>query len=238
MLQKIGVEKAKEAPRQEVKERVKQLLEAGDQELRSLAAERLGALGAFEAIPALRRAYFDDATSRVRRSAALALAMLGDVGMTETFARALLTGSDDAAKTAAAALGILGDLRGLAALLESYVRGVRAQLIAEALNGFGTTAVEPILDLVTARPALAKRQALQGVLSLVPATRLEPMITRRIEQARPADGFAEQAKALLWIVELHKTVRMSIARQLLDSTADDTRKGVKTLRRIAEQVVS
>lgn len=150
---------------------------------------RLG--GSRLAIPALRTAFLTDPASAVREAAALALARLGDTEIVERLvsllARRHQPAGDAGAKLAARALGVLGDVRGLDELLAAYAEAWKPGIVAEALRSFGPAALEPMLDLLEARPELARRKAaLEAVQEMPPDDLAATMIARLAGSLAPA----------------------------------------------------
>jgi hypothetical protein len=217
---------------------LRQLAEGGDLETRRAAAARLLELGSLAALPALRRAFFDDAATAVRQEAAHALGTLGDVDMTDTLLSRLRERTHGEVKVALRTLGLLGDLRAFPALLHDYVQGASPQVAAEALGGFGVLAVAPLLDFVAGSPEHGKREALRGVLAGAPHDVVAAAAIAQLEARVSGDGFVEEAKGILRLAEGCKGAAGPVSRRLLALTEGDARKGIKTLRKVAEGVAA
>ncbi|AUX37073.1 MULTISPECIES: HEAT repeat domain-containing protein [Sorangium] len=206
--------RARRAARMErVQELAKALGAAPTKEERLEALKALAELGDLAALPALRRAFYADAARGVREEAAYALAQLGDVEMVETFARMLASrGEDDReAKIAAYALGYLGDVRGLSELLSAYAEGYKPGIVADAIRAFGPVALAPLVDLIEARPELAKRAAALDALKKMDDTAVAGCLLERIE-ARGGDAdFAEKAQLYLKLADVHPHSRREVA---------------------------
>src|SRR6185369_3578260 len=117
-------------------------LDGSQKDDRIHALDSLGKYAATEAIPAMRTSFLRDISADVREAAAFALARVGDVESVETFVRMLRRRAEDpsAAKIGAYALGILGDVRGIDALLEAYADGWQPGIVAEAMREIGGAA--------------------------------------------------------------------------------------------------
>ena len=75
----------------------------------------------------------------------------------------------EAARESAFALGLLGDARSIAPLLDAFEQAWRPATIAESLCAFGPAVVPALLDRVDANPELAARSAAQQVVTSNPA---------------------------------------------------------------------
>jgi hypothetical protein len=157
-------------------------------EYRAGQIERLMTLGGSRlALPALRTSFASDPASAVREAAALALAQLGDTDVVEQLvallARRREPAGDASARLAARALGLLGDVRGLDELLAAYAEAWKPAVVAEALRGFGPAALGPILDLLEARPELARRKAAIVAIQAMPPDLIAETLNERLGRA-------------------------------------------------------
>lgn len=196
--------RARRAARMErVQELAKTLAAAPTQEERIEALKALAELGDLAALPALRRAFHADAARAVREEAAHALAQLGDVEMVETFVRMLASRRENAwqAKIGAYALGYLGDVRGLSELLSAYAEGYQPGIVAEAIRAFGPVALGPLVDLIEARPEIAKRAAALGALKVM-GDALAACLCERVEARRGDADFPGKAQLYLKLADL------------------------------------
>lgn len=123
---------------------------------RAMAIERLATSAATEGIGAIRAA-LRDRTLYVRKSAAYALASLGDTGSLDTFTGWLDSEDNEAAKVGAHAIGYLGDLRGVGPVLAALARGFSPAVVGEALQLLGPWVLGPLLDLAERQPEVARR---------------------------------------------------------------------------------
>ncbi|WP_437632929.1 HEAT repeat domain-containing protein [Sorangium sp. So ce854] len=196
--------RARRAARMErVQELAKALAAAPTLEERLEALKALAELGDLAALPALRRAFHADAARGVREEAAHALAQLGDVEMVETFVRMLASRRESAwqAKIGAYALGYLGDVRGLYELLSAYAEGYQPGIVAEAIRAFGPVALGPLVDLIEARPEIAKRAAALGALKGM-GDALAACLCERVEARRGDADLAGKAQLYLKLSDL------------------------------------
>jgi hypothetical protein len=133
--------------------------------------------------------------------------------MVETFARMLASrGEDDReAKIAAYALGYLGDVRGLSELLSAYAEGYKPGIVADAIRAFGPVALAPLVDLIEARPELAKRAAALDALKKTDDTAVAGCLIERIEARRGDADFAEKAQLYLKLADVHPHSRREVA---------------------------
>ncbi|WP_437742147.1 HEAT repeat domain-containing protein [Sorangium sp. So ce1504] len=202
-----------------VHELAKTLGAAPTKEERLEALKALAELGDLAALPAFRRAFYADASREVREEAAYALAQLGDVEMVETFVRMLASrGVDEReAKIAAYALGFLGDVRGLSELLSAYADGYKPGIVADAIRAFGPVALTPLVDLIEARPELAKRAAALDALKKMDDTAVAACLVERIEARRGDADLADKAPLYLKLADVHAHSRREVATALISA---------------------
>ncbi|MGK4001405.1 HEAT repeat domain-containing protein [Sorangium sp. So ce1036] len=196
-----------------VQELARALGAAPTQEERGEALKALAELGDLAALPALRRAFHADAARGVREEAAYALAQLGDVEMVETFVRMLAGRGEDEreAKIAAYALGYLGDVRGLNELLSAWAAGYKPGVVADALRAFGAAALAPLVDLLEARPELAKRATALDALKRMEDTAVSACLLDRIATRRGEPDFAARAQLYLKLADAHPHGKREVA---------------------------
>ncbi|XXY54341.1 HEAT repeat domain-containing protein [Sorangium sp. So ce269] len=206
--------RARRAARMErVQELAKALGAAPNKEERGEALKALAELGDLSALPALRRAFYADAARGVREEAAYALAQLGDVEMVETFVRMLASRGEDEreAKIAAYALGYLGDVRGLSELLSAYAAGYKPGIVADAIRAFGPVALAPLVDLIEARPEIAKRAAALDALKKMDEAAVAGCLLERVEARRGDADFPEKAQLYLKLADVHPHSKREVA---------------------------
>lgn len=195
------------------------LLGAPQQDERLAAIDRATGTGDVGAIPSLRVALAGDPAAAVRDAAGRALGLLGDADSVDTFIAALARRAADpaAAITAARALGQLGDVRGIHALLEAYQAAWRPEIVAEALTALGPAVMPELLAFVEDRPALLKRATAREVFDALAAAPLIDAIDDRLEAlvgAEPATVVA-RAGALLTLVAGRADVAAAVGARLL-----------------------
>ena len=195
------------------------LWNAASKDDRARAAERLADLGDRDAIPSLRLSHAGDISGDVRDAAGRALGRLGDSDSVDSFIAALARrGRDrDAAATAAMALGHLGDVRGVHALLEAYADAWRPELILDALTAVGPAAVPQLVAFLETRPTVLKRSTARSVLDTLPATALADAIIDRLDALTDADlaTMIPRATALVELVKDREEARAPVAEHLL-----------------------
>lgn len=148
---------------EELERTTSMLLTGSSKDDRARAVERLASHACIEAFGPLRAA-LRDRTSTVRKAAAYALASLGDVDALDTFVTWLEGDDHELAKVGAHAIGYLGDLRGVGAMLAALARGFSPTVVREALELLGPWVLGPLLDLSEGRPELAKRTAVSSLV--------------------------------------------------------------------------
>ncbi len=211
------------------------IVDASRWEMRVGQIERLMELGGSRlAIPALRTAFLTDPASAVREAAALALARLGDAEIVERLvtllARRHQPAGDASAKLAARALGILGDVRGLDELLAAYAEAWKPGVVSEALRSFGPAALEPMLDLLEARPELARRKAALEAVQEMPPDDLAAVMVARL----PRPLAAGKLYFKLLASDSLAGARAEVARAVLSHLPDSgDSKDDKALRKLA-----
>jgi hypothetical protein len=193
---------------------VRALLSAPHQEQRVAVLEELEKLGDPEAIPYVRLSMTGDIARAVNQRAALTLGMLGDTESVDTFVRMLRARADQAAeaRVAALALGRLGDVRGLAELLNAYAEGWQPAVIADAIKQLGESVLDPLLRFVEDHPALAERKAAQSVLAALPVEQVQAALEGRIHALKDAPDFAVRAGTLLVFAQGNAEVTKAAAR--------------------------
>jgi HEAT repeat protein len=179
-------------------------------------------LGHLSASPALRQAFHGDASQEVRREAALALALLGDTEMVDTFVTMLgrRGEADRDAKIAADALGLLGDVRGLRELLAAFSEGYKPAVVGEALRAMGPVAVEPLVSLIESQPRLGERKTARSVLEQLPDRELAEVLVARVRMPRPDAAFDEAALLYLELSRVHPYTWRAVAQAVLDAVTE------------------
>jgi HEAT repeat protein len=207
---------------QKVAEAAAALAAASTKDVRVLAVNALVQLGHLSAIPALRQAFHGDASQEVRREAALALALLGDTEMVDTFVTLLgrRGEADRDAKIAADALGLLGDVRGLRELLAAFAEGYKPAVVGEALKSMGPVAVEPLVSLIEAQPRLGERKTARSVLEQLPDRELAEVLVARVGTPRPEAAFDEAALLYLELARVHPYAWRAVAQAVLDAVTE------------------
>lgn len=173
------------------------LLNASGKETREQAAGRLADLGDVESIPLLRSSFLGDVASGVRDASGRALGRLGDADSVDSFIAALTRRGEhpELAVTAAYALGALGDVRGLHALLAAYESGWRPDLVGGALAAVGPAAIPTLLAFLEDRPSLLKRATARAVLDTLDEAALGDALLDRLELLAGADERTIVARA-------------------------------------------
>lgn len=227
--------------RGDVLARVNEIAQSGLTEPRKddriAAVHALTAQGHLGAIPPLRLALLSDASREVRKEAAMALALLGDTEMVETFLKMLRgRGEDDKeAKIGADALGLLGDARGLRELIAAYAEGYKPAVVAEALRAMGPVALDPVIDLIEEHPEIAARKAALSVLEQLPDRELAATLIARLEERAARDSFADVAMLYLKLAAVHPDARRAVGKAVLALAGD--REDLKTLVKAAKKAL-
>ncbi|CAN5917082.1 hypothetical protein BH11MYX2_BH11MYX2_28370 [soil metagenome] len=179
------------------------LFNASTKEERARSAERLADAGDVGAIPYLRTSFSGDISSEVRDAAGRALGRLGDSESVDTFCIALAQRDADheRAKTSAYALGSLGDVRGLAALVDAYRASWLTSTVAESLAAIGPAAIPMLLEVIELDPALLKRSTATTVFEDLRSEDLLPALVERVEALAASTEFVSRATALVDLVK-------------------------------------
>ncbi|AKT36082.1 HEAT repeat domain-containing protein [Chondromyces crocatus] len=209
----VTVRRRKLDEQRQVEDLCRELLTAPKREERLEALRQLEHLGIATAIPAIRQAFWSDASTLVRDDACHVLAMLGDSQMVEVFVRMLASRAEDehSARVAAQALGLLGDVRGLDELLSAYAEGYKPGIMMDAIRRFGPVALEPLVALVEARPEIATRQAALSALQALDDKELADFLTARLKARRGQADLPEKAQISLRLAEVHVYTRRAVA---------------------------
>ena len=162
-------------------------------ESRAHAIAQLANHAVVEAVPVIRAALRDRARD-VRRTAAYALATLGDLQSLDLFVSWLESDRNDDAKIGANAIGVLGDTRGAGALLGALSRGFSPTIVRESLILLGPWVLGPLLDLTLSQPELAKRASVASIVKSMPRETSFATLAAWIETA---EGAARVTRACL-----------------------------------------
>ncbi|HUQ01959.1 MAG TPA: HEAT repeat domain-containing protein [Kofleriaceae bacterium] len=194
------------------------LLNAASKDTRARAAGRLADMGDVDAIPLLRISFGGDVVADVRDAAGRALGRLGDADSVDTFIQALHRRAEDVstAVTAAMALGYLGDVRGIDALLAAYEATWRPEIIADALTAVGPAAVPLLVRFVEDRPGLIKRSTARAVFDTLPADALEAALVERLDELVALDdaAYVERAGTLFELVAKRGEIAGPVGRHI------------------------
>ncbi|MEP7119711.1 MAG: HEAT repeat domain-containing protein [Byssovorax sp.] len=205
--------------------------------VRAIAIEKLTTLGAVDAIPALRQAFLCDAAVKVRKEAALALGLLGDVEMADHFVDMLRRrGTNDVeAKLGARALGNLGDVRGLHELLVAYSEGYDPKILAESLRALGPVALDPLLALIETHPDLAQRKAALSVLAEQPERDLTAALVARVHASAGDPRLIDRSTLYLKLAGVNLDSRRVVAEAILAilPTTDEAKALLKAAKKAA-----
>ncbi len=171
---------------------------AANREDRVNALRRLGERGVLAALPPVRQLAASDPSREVRRAAWAAQALLLDVDAAEPLIARLRQrrDNDDDAREAATALGLLGDRRSNAPLLDAFEETWKPGVIAESLRNIGPSILPALLDRVEARPELAARVAGQQVVTGLPADETLPVFLARLPDPLDEPGVTRAALLL------------------------------------------
>lgn len=156
-------------------------LHAANRETRIEGLRRLGEQGVLLALPAVRQLAASDPSREVRYAAWAVQALLLDLDAVDLLIERLCARTQDetAAREAAFALGLLGDARSIAPLLDAFEEGWRATTISDALCTIGPSVLVPLLERVETRGELAGRASAQQVVTtLDTASTLAAMLER------------------------------------------------------------
>jgi hypothetical protein len=213
------------------------LLNASTREDRARCAERLADAGDVGAIPLLRLSFAGDIAGDVRDAAGRALGRLGDADSVETFCFALERRADDhdAAKTAAYALGYLGDVRGVDSLIAAYQAAWLPEVVAEALAAVGSAAIPFVIEAIEKNPDLLKRTTARRVLDAWRPSELLPALLERADAIAEAADFVKRASALLDIVKDQPQLTKDVGGKILQLRPDLATKGGREERALAKK---
>ncbi|HEY4176772.1 MAG TPA: HEAT repeat domain-containing protein [Kofleriaceae bacterium] len=198
------------------------LFNASTKDERARSAERLADAGDVGAIPYLRTSFSGDISGDVRDAAGRALGRLGDAESVDTFCVALAQRDVDheRAKTSAYALGSLGDVRGLAALVDAYRASWLTGTVAESLAAIGPAAIPLLLEVIELDPALLKRSTATTVFEDLRSEDLLPALVERIEALAKDGDFVPRATALVDLVKNRAHVVSEIGAKIMKLRPD------------------
>lgn len=198
------------------------LLNAGTADERSRAAERLADAGDVGAIPLLRLSFAGDIAGDVRDAAGRALGRLGDADSVDTFCRALHQRDDDhaAARTAAYALGYLGDVRGIQALLAAYQAAWLPEAVSESIAAIGTAAVPYLIELIEVNPGLLKRTTARAVIEELRNDALLAALLDRAEVIAREPDLVPRATALVEMVKHRADIARAFGARIFELRPD------------------
>jgi hypothetical protein len=210
------------------------LLNAGHADERAAAATHLAEHADLAALPYLRLAFAGDISQTARDAAGRALGRLGDADSVDTFCAALHARATDhdTARTAAAALGSLGDVRGLDALVTAYRAAWLPDLVSDALTEFGPAAIPALLEAVEEQPTLLKRATAHHVFNALRGDDLLPALRDRVTMIAAHPDFVERATVLLDLVKDRSPLDRELGAHILA-----TRPELKTAKGKAERAL-
>ncbi len=198
------------------------LLDAATKDDRARAAERLADAGDVGAIPLLRLSFAGDIAGDVRDAAGRALGRLGDADSVETFCAALHARDQDTdrAVTAAYALGYLGDVRGIDALVEAYAATWRPDVVAESIAALGPAAIPLLIEVIETQPSLLKRTTARTVIESLPLDALQQALVDRVSKIASTTDFVTRASTLLDIARHHEATARAVGAAILEARPD------------------
>jgi len=147
----------------------------------------------------------------------VALGMLGDTSMVDAFVHMLEGRKKRPADAflAIRALGHMGDVRALPALLDAFVEDFDTQLVAQALRHLGPAALEALLGRVETSPEIVERWSTNSVFTDIPDQELADAIVARL-RARPKDAsFPDTASVYLKVAAVHPHAKRVVAKAIL-----------------------
>lgn len=208
------------------------------------AVWELAKLGDAQAAPTLRMIASGESAASVRPHAIKALGLLGDAESAD-FLISLLSQRDhepDLARSAAYALGYLGDARGIAELLHAFAEGWQPMVVGEALRAVGGVCLMPLLELLEARPQLLERKAVGDVVRGVPTAEVVDELCQRLEQvcaagAEPA-SWLERARVLLRVAGKVPAALPEVARRALLLLAGRDGEAAEAVRKLVHKELS
>ncbi|MGE3459533.1 MAG: HEAT repeat domain-containing protein, partial [Kofleriaceae bacterium] len=201
----------------ELQQHRNKLLNADTADVRATAAERLADAGDLDAIPLLRMSFAGDVASSVRDAAGRALGRLGDADSVDTFCRAVYRRDEDsdAARTAAYALGYLGDVRGIEALVAAYQGTWMSDVVPAAIGAAGAAAIPYLLDAFESNPDLLKRSTAKDLVAQFPVEPLLDALIQRVEAHAQTADFVQRATRWLDMVKDRAQVARELGAQIL-----------------------
>jgi hypothetical protein len=213
------------------------LLNAPTQEQRALAAERLADAGDVAAIPLLRMSFAGDIAGDVRDASGRALGRLGDADSVDTFCAALHRRDEDheTAKTAAYALGYLGDIRGIEALLAAYRAAWMPDVVAEAIAAVGEAAVPQLIELIEANPGILKRTTARSVIEELRSEALLAALLERAEAIAREPDLVVRAAALVDMVKSRADVARAFGARIFELRPDLAANADREIRALAKK---
>lgn len=180
--------------------------------------ERSGSSGCFSA---LRQVLYGDPVREVRRRAAQILAWLGDADVLDRFVQLIeLRDEYDAdAKDAAYALGTLGDVRGVEALLDAFVAGWKPTVVSEALKSMGLAVLRPAVELAETRPEVLERKAMTSLFESMHPQEVSGVVLARLRAQQDAPEIAARCAVWLKIAAAHTVSEKLIGAAVLEIPA-------------------
>lgn len=157
-------------------------LHAANREDRIAALQRLGQDGSLAALPLVRQLAATDPSREVRYAAWAAQTLLLDLDAVDGLIQRVRERHthDEAAREAAFALGLLGDARSIAPLLDAFTQAWRPSTIADALHTFGPAILPALFDRLDTTPDLAQRSVAQQLITGLPADITYTLMLQRI----------------------------------------------------------
>ncbi|MDP2345160.1 MAG: SWIM zinc finger family protein [Deltaproteobacteria bacterium] len=183
---------------------------------RQKAAESLAERGDLDAIPALRAVLDETGGPYLFDSCVLALARLGDVESFDVFVDLLSQRGESASngRVGVQALGALGDIRGVHDLVEAWAAGFEPLLVAAAIQGIGTAALETFVAYLDANAEMGRRVSAKAVLRALPNDEVGALMQARLTAMQGDPRFIERAAVLLPLVEYCQPIAKACAARI------------------------
>jgi len=208
-------------------------------DIRQKAVIDLALHGMRAAIPLLRTIADIDQVAAVRNAATRALGRLCDQQMVPRWVAALdrVHATDLGPRTAAEALGMSGDARGVLALLDLLENGNAPDLLSHAALHFSPGVAPLVLDVFERKPELAKRRGNTSLLVRVGFDSVAPLLRKRLEAARNAPDYATRAALYLKLAQAFSSLDKELARVIAADAPRLTDKEGKAVLRSALRVL-
>jgi hypothetical protein len=134
--------------------------------------------------------------------------------------KAIVADDHDLAKTAAYALGYLGDVRGVDSLIAAYAQGWLPSIVAESIAAIGPAAIPQLIELVEENPSLLRRSTADNLFDSLRGEVLMPALLERVDAIAQAKDFVPRGMAMFEMLKNRSPLDRELGAKILQVRPD------------------